>query len=113
MSEENVSPEAQTGSIAERFVSNIEATISQPEEIVPLNLLAVLDWCQELRPDLRPVVWAERNNNAFILLLTTGFEAGRHFQHGHPDFPFGAEASTLYVNQAMAMTASGQKVKPV
>lgn len=50
---------------------------------------AILDWCEVHRPDLRPVVEAEKNNDGFILLMTIGFEAGRQFQKDHPDFPMG------------------------
>lgn len=71
------------------------------EEIVPLNLKSILDWCDKYRPDLKPVIWSERNNNGFILLVTVGFEAGRRFQHERPDFPL--EASNLYLNQAVPM----------
>jgi len=52
---------------------------------------------------LRPVIWAERNNNGFILLMTIGFEAGRRFQKDHPDYPMDQEASPLYLNQAVVM----------
>lgn len=50
----------------------------------PKNLQAILDWCAQHRPDLGAVVEAEKNNDAFIMLLTVGFEAGRQFQHDHP-----------------------------
>lgn len=55
--------------------------------MTPKNLQAILDWCAEHRPDLRPVVEAEKNNDGFILLMTVGFEAGRVFQAKNPDFP--------------------------
>lgn len=58
------------------------------EEKYPKNFQAILDWCQENRPDLKPVVEAERNNDGFILLMTVGFEAGRRFQFQNPGFPF-------------------------
>ena len=53
----------------------------------PKNLQAVLDWCETHRPDLKPVIEAERNNDGFILLMTVGFEAGRQFQASNPTFP--------------------------
>lgn len=61
----------------------------------PLNFQAILDWCEQYRPDLRPVVIAEKNNDAFILLMTVGFESGRHFQKNNPKFPL--DVSDLYL----------------
>jgi hypothetical protein len=84
----------------------------QTEEVVPLNLKAILDWCEEFRPDLRPIIWAERANNGFILLATTGFEAGSKFQKDHPDFPMGGEACPLYLNQAVVMQDGQVMVSP-
>ncbi len=81
---------------------------NKTEEVVPLNLAAILQWCDKYRPDLKAVIWAERGNNAFILLMTVGFEAGRRFQHERPDFPL--EASNLYLNQAVPMV-DGKEVK--
>lgn len=78
------------------------------EEVIPLNLKAILDWCEKFRPDLRPIIWAERKNDGFILLMTVGFEAGRRFQKERPDFPL--EASNLYLNQAVTMK-DGKEVK--
>ena len=71
------------------------------EEVIPLNLKAILDWCDKFRPDLRPIVWAERGNDGFILLMTVGFEAGRHFQKDRPDYPL--DQAHLYLNQAVVM----------
>lgn len=56
-------------------------------EAHPRNFQAILDWCEAYRPDLRPVILAEKDNNGFILLMTVGFEAGRHFQKDNPDYP--------------------------
>jgi len=65
-------------------------TTSQTEktEAQPANFKAILDWCEVNRPDLYPVVMAERNNDGFILLMTVGFEAGRTFQKNNPEYPF-------------------------
>lgn len=76
-------------------------TTGTVEEVVPLNLKAILDWCERFRPDLRPVVWAERNNGGFVMMMTMGFEAGRHFQKDNPDFSM--EASNLYLERAEVM----------
>jgi hypothetical protein len=81
----------------------------QVEEVVPLNIKAILDWCDEFRPELRPVVWDQRNNSGFILMMTIGFEAGRRFQKERPEFPIGAEASPLYLNQAVVLAGDGVK----
>ena len=61
--------------------------MSQDTEKTPKNLQAILDWCETHRPDLRPVVMAERNNDGFILLMMVGFESGRLFQFNNPSFP--------------------------
>jgi|SRR5208283_5056562 len=79
------------------------------EEIVPLNLAAIMAWCDKYRPDLKPVIWAERNKDYFIAMMAIGFEAGRHFQKDRPDFPM--EASNLYLNQAVPVV-DGKEVKP-
>lgn len=54
---------------------------------MPKNYAAIIDWCREHRPDLVSVINSARNNDAFVLLLTIGFESGRTFQHKNPDFP--------------------------
>jgi hypothetical protein len=61
--------------------------MNETAEKHPLNFQAILDWCEKHRPDLYPVVLAEKNNDGFILLMTVGFESGRQFQHTHPEFP--------------------------
>ena len=54
---------------------------------MPKNLQAILDWCRMHRPDLVSTIEASRNNDAFMLLLTIGFESGRKFQHDNPAMP--------------------------
>ena len=74
--------------------------------MAPKNLQAVIDWCKEHRPDLVSVVEAERNNTGFILLMTVGFESGRHFQAKNPDFPL--DQPHLYlVDDPLAKWLSG------
>jgi hypothetical protein len=58
-----------------------------PKAPYPANFQAILDWCDLHRPDLRSTIEASYSNNGIILLLTTGFEAGRKFQHANPDWP--------------------------
>jgi len=53
----------------------------------PKNLQAIIDWVNEHRPDLASYIPAIQNNNVALLLLTTGFEAGRQFQKNNPEFP--------------------------
>lgn len=66
----------------------METTANSETEQVPANFKAILDWCEVNRPDLYPVVMAEKNNDGFILLMTVGFESGRLFQKHNPDYPF-------------------------
>jgi hypothetical protein len=49
------------------------------------NVTAIKDWCHDQRPDLVPHITRIADGNvaqsdAFILLMTTAFEAGRMFQ---------------------------------
>jgi len=69
----------------------MDATIKTPK-----NLQAVLDWCDAHRPDLKPVIEHERNNEGFILLMSVGFEAGRQFQASNP---VDGDGKTLPLNQ--------------
>lgn len=77
----------------------MDKTEAQVTEQIPHNLKAILDWCEVNRPDLRPVVWAERNNDGFILLMTVGFEAGRTFQKESPDYPLNVGYAPVDVNK--------------
>jgi hypothetical protein len=77
--------------------------MSNETEKQPKNLQAILDWCEVNRPDLRPVVWAERNNAGFILLMTVGFEAGRQFQHDNSTFPL--NSPHLYLDDTAAVSS--------
>lgn len=66
----------------------------------PRNVQAILDYCQEKRPDcLGQVqeVLATRGGlgDAFVLLLMLGFEAGREFQKDNPIIPLGGGAHYL------------------
>lgn len=56
---------------------------------MPTNLAAIRRWCELHRPDMIESIdqLATSNNpnlNAFILLATTAFEAGRMFQSERP-----------------------------
>ena len=61
------------------------------------NIQAILDWANANRPDLAPMIKeilsAEmqdtRKGQAYLLLMTIGFEAGREFQHKTPTTPLG------------------------
>lgn len=53
----------------------------------PLNMQAILDWCEENDPMMKAVVEAQRNENGFILLSAVGFETGRQYQAGMPGLP--------------------------
>lgn len=53
----------------------------------PLNLVAIRKWVNDNRPDLMPQFNGLIQNDAAILLLTTGFEAGRMFQSENPTVP--------------------------
>lgn len=54
---------------------------------MPKNFEAIVEWVKTHRPDLVQFVPQIQNNNIAILMLTTGFEAGRQFQHDNPEFP--------------------------
>lgn len=56
---------------------------------MPANLAAIRRWCELVRPDLveyidRLATSNDRSHDAFILLMTTSFEAGRMFQSERP-----------------------------
>lgn len=50
----------------------------------PKNLEAIRKWTKENRPDIYPHFDTYITQNAFILLLSIGFEAGRQFQNENP-----------------------------
>lgn len=50
----------------------------------PKNLAAIRTWMNKNRPDLASQLDALARNDAAILLLTSGFEAGRMFQSENP-----------------------------
>lgn len=61
----------------------------------PKNVQAILDWYKEVRPDCLPVIeelFADNDptRQTAQTLLLQGFEAGRCFQHDHPDVQSGA-----------------------
>ena len=59
----------------------------------PKNVQAILDWYKEVRPDMLPTIEKIFNSNehcAMEALLLQGFEAGRAFQHEHPEVQSGA-----------------------
>ncbi len=68
----------------------------ETQEIVPVNIKIILDWCRKTQPDLHLMIWNERNNKNLILMLAAAFEAGRDFQLNNSRFPFGEEALQLY-----------------
>lgn len=56
------------------------------------NLQAIIDWCKAKRPDC--VAHVEKigdgaGGDGPILLMCIAFEAGRKFQHDHPDAELG------------------------
>lgn len=53
----------------------------------PKNLQAIGDWVRKNRPDLVQHLPLAETNDAMLLLLTVGFEAGRQFQHDNPSMP--------------------------
>ena len=53
----------------------------------PKNLQAIGDWVRKHRPDLAGYLPMAETNDAMLLLLTVGFEAGRQFQHDNPTMP--------------------------
>jgi hypothetical protein len=61
----------------------------------PKNIQAIIDWVTEHRPDLVNYFPLVQSNDAMILLLSVGFEAGRQFQKNNPEFPL--DQPTLYL----------------
>lgn len=59
---------------------------------LPKNAQAIKDWIIKNRPDIAPMVDTYMSQDAFILLLTIGFEAGREFQNNNPTLPLGPSA---------------------
>ena len=55
----------------------------------PKNLAAIRKWVKEHRPDIYPHFDVYIKQDAFILLMSIGFESGRVFQHENPDLPVG------------------------
>lgn len=55
----------------------------------PLNFATIERWVRENRKDLIPMIGRMKTENAFILLLSIGFESGRQFQFENPRFPLG------------------------
>jgi hypothetical protein len=53
----------------------------------PKNLQAIGNWVRKNRPDLVGYLPMAETNDAMILLLTVGFEAGRQFQHDNATMP--------------------------
>jgi hypothetical protein len=60
----------------------------------PKNMVAIREWVNKNRPDLKGTLEPVFNNtapiessNGIILLLTIGFAAGREFQKSNPDLP--------------------------
>ena len=62
----------------------------------PKNLQAIGDWVRKHRPDLAGYLPMAETNDAMLLLLTVGFEAGRQFQHDHPQWPL--DRADLYLS---------------
>lgn len=66
----------------------------------PRNVQAILDYCESKRPDctesiLHVLAMKGEQANAFILLISLGFEAGREFQKDNPKIPLGGGAHYL------------------
>lgn len=53
----------------------------------PKNLTAIREWVKINRPDIHPNMDTYVEQDAFILLLSIGFEAGRKFQHDNSELP--------------------------
>ena len=51
---------------------------------LPKNAQAIKNWIEKNRPDMAHQIDALMENDAMILLLTIGFEAGRNFQFENP-----------------------------
>jgi len=62
----------------------------------PKNLQAIGDWVRKNRPDLVGYLPMAETNDAMLLLLTVGFEAGRQFQCEHPQWPL--DRADLYLS---------------
>lgn len=51
--------------------------------------MAIRKWVKENRPDIHPNMDIYVKQDAFILLLSIGFEAGRKFQNENPTLELG------------------------
>lgn len=58
----------------------------------PLNLEAIRKWVNTNRPDITSQFNVLAQNDAAILLMTIGFEAGRQFQVDNPKIPLNEPA---------------------
>jgi len=74
----------------------MNSKVSKNNSKIPKNFQAILDWCEVHRPDIRPMIESNRNVDAFVLLLTVGFESGRQFQHDNPNLPLNQTQLYLY-----------------
>ncbi|MBU1179990.1 hypothetical protein KJ885_03530 [Patescibacteria group bacterium] len=68
------------------------------------NFDAIKKWVEKNRPDLMqqlsPIfdgTAQRKTTDAFILLLSVGFEAGRQFQIDNPDAPSGKNSPLAYI----------------
>ena len=62
----------------------------------PKNVAALRKWVNTNRPDIAPMFDRYIKEDAFILLMTIGFEAGRMFQAENPDMAL--NQPILYMN---------------
>lgn len=64
------------------------------------NLEAIKAWVRSCRPDLVHMLPQMERENAFILLLTIGFEAGRSWQKQSPDDPSLPPVATINIQES-------------
>jgi hypothetical protein len=62
---------------------------------MPKNAQAIKDWIVKNRPDLALNVDMYLQQDAFILLLSIGFEAGRQFQVDNPNLPLNSPSAYM------------------
>jgi hypothetical protein len=63
---------------------------------------AIMKWCKQFRPDLIQHITPKGNqsaDDAFALLMSIGFEAGRQFQADRPTAPL--NNPNLYLGMAV------------
>lgn len=72
---------------------------------------SILDWCKKNRPDLEyhVVPQGRQTDDAFQLLLSVGFEAGRKFQADNPKTEL--DNPNVYDPAFVAVPSKPKKVK--